>query len=406
MDDVMHGALEDITIVDLSRVLAGPYATQLLGDLGARVIKVEEPGRGDDTRRWGPPFTDNGESAYFFAANRNKQSMTLDLKHPAGQEVLHALVAKADVVVENFKVGTMKKFGVDYLSLHEINERMILCSITGYGQTGPYRDRPGYDTAIQAQGGIMSITGPAEGDPNAGAPYKVGVAITDITTGLYAATAILAALHHRNRSGQGQHIDIALFDTQLSWLANVASAYLQSGSPPQRQGNAHASIVPYQTIETADGWLMLAVGNDTQFRALCEQIGRPELANEPRFATNPARVAHRTELLPHLQAAFRRRTTADWLTVLLQANVPCSPVNDIPTALADPQAQARGMVQTIIHPTTGPITLLGPVPKMSATPAVIAAPPPRLGEHTDLVLSQFLGYSAAQIARLRNEGAI
>ena len=406
MDDVMHGALEDITIVDLSRVLAGPYATQLLGDLGARVIKVEEPGRGDDTRRWGPPFTDNGESAYFFAANRNKQSMTLDLKHPAGQEVLHALVAKADVVVENFKVGTMKKFGADYSSLHEINTSMILCSITGYGQTGPYRDRPGYDTAIQAQGGIMSITGPAEGDPNAGAPYKVGVAITDITTGLYAATAILAALHHRNRSGQGQHIDIALFDTQLSWLANVASAYLQSGSPPQRQGNAHASIVPYQTIETADGWLMLAVGNDTQFRALCEQIGRPELANEPRFATNPARVAHRTELLPHLQAAFRRRTTADWLTVLLQANVPCSPVNDIPTALADPQAQARDMVQTIIHPRTGPITLLGPVPKMSATPAVIAAPPPRLGEHTELVLSQFLGYSAAQIARLRNEGAI
>ena len=270
-----RAALDGITVVDLSRVLAGPYATMLLGDLGARVIKIEQPGRGDDTRRWGPPFAENGESAYFFSANRNKESITLNLKSEAGREVLRGLVKEADVLIENFKVDTMDRLDIGYLSLREINARLIYCAITGFGQDGPYRDFPGYDTAIQAMGGIMSITGPAG---EAGEPHKVGVAITDITTGMQAATAILAALYHRTVSGKGQYIDIALFDTQLSWLANVATAYFVSGEMPRRYGNAHASIVPYQTVATADGWLMLAVGNDGQFARLCTLLGRPELA--------------------------------------------------------------------------------------------------------------------------------
>ncbi len=399
----MVAALQDITVVDLSRVLAGPYATQMLGDLGARVIKVEQPDRGDDTRRWGPPFTANGESAYFFCANRNKESLTINLKEPEGRSVLRDLLAHADVLVENFKVGAMARFGLDYLSLHEEFPRLIYCSITGYGQTGPYRERPGYDTAIQAQGGIMSITGPPGND---GQPYKVGVAIADITTGLHAATAILAALHHRTHSGHGQAIDIALFDTQLSWLANVATAYLSSGHPPQRYGNGHGSIVPYQAMPTADGWLMLAVGNDTQFSALCRALGRDEWAGDPRYATNPDRVAHRHTLVPALEQLFRGRTTEAWLELLLPLNVPCSPVNDIPTALADPQAQAREMVQTVEHPVTGPVMLLGPVPKLSATPATVRSAPPLLGEHTDTILMSLLGYRREQIMKLRSQGAI
>ena len=402
----MNGALSDLLILDLSRVLAGPYATMLLGDFGARIIKVEQPGSGDDTRRWGPPFTENGESAYFFAANRNKESITLDLKSEAGRAILAALAAKADVLIENFKVGTMERLGLSYTSLREANPGLIYCSLTGYGQTGPYRNRPGYDTAIEAQGGIMSITGPEDRADATGEPYKVGIAIVDVTTGMHAVMAILAALHHRQQTGQGQYIDIALFDVQLSWLINVASAYLVSGEPPKRYGNAHASIVPYQTVPTADGWLMLAVGNDGQFTALCQVLGLAELAQDERFATNPARVRHREILVPLLEERFRTQTTAYWAECLPAANVPCSPVNDIPTALADPQAQARQMVQYIEHPVTGRIPQLGPVPKMSATPAQMQSPPPLLGEHTESVLRELLGFEAEQIAQLRKDGVI
>jgi crotonobetainyl-CoA:carnitine CoA-transferase CaiB-like acyl-CoA transferase len=402
----MNGSLSDLLILDLSRVLAGPYATMMLGDLGARVIKVEQPGRGDDTRRWGPPFTANGESAYFLCVNRNKESMTLNLKSAEGRAILLELVKRADVLVENFKVGTMAELGSDYSSLHEINPTLIYCSITGYGQTGPYAHRPGYDIAIEAEAGIMSITGPADTPDSTGEPYKVGVAIVDITAGMNAVIAILAALHHRTLMGQGQHIDIALYDTQLSWLANVASSYLISGEAPKRVGNAHASIVPYQTVSTADGWLMLAVGNDGQFARLCNVIGRPEWATDERFATNPARVAHRATLIPALEAVLQTRPKAVWFALLTAAEVPCSPVNDIPTALADPHTAARQMVQTVNHPITGSIPLIGPAAKMSATPPQIRTAPPLLGEQTNHILSTTLDYTNEQIALLRTKGVI
>lgn len=397
----MTAALDDITVLDLSRVLAGPYATMLLGDLGARVVKIEQPGRGDDTRHWGPPFTASGESAYFLCANRNKESVTLNLKSAEGRAVLRDMVRRADVLVENFKVGRMAALGLDYAALRPENPGLIYCSITGYGQTGPYAERPGYDVVIEAQGGLMSITGPAGGDP-----YKVGVAVVDITAGMQAVMAILAALHHRDRTGAGQAIDIALFDTQLGWLANVASAYLVSGQTPQRYGNAHPSIVPYQTVPTAGGLLMLAVGNDDQFARLCALLGHPEWAADPRFATNRARVSHRAVLLPLLEAEFRRRSATAWTETLLAAGIPCGPVNDVATALSDPQAEARAMVQTVLHPVTGSVPQVGPVPKLGETPARIHLPPPLLGEHTEAVLAEWLGYSDEQIAGLRAAGAI
>ncbi|MCB9137224.1 MAG: CoA transferase [Caldilineaceae bacterium] len=399
----MDSALSDVMVLDLSRVLAGPYASMMLGDMGARVIKVEQPGLGDDTRRWGPPFTENGESAYFFCANRNKESITLDLKSPGGRAVLLELAAKADVVIENFRAGTAAKLGIDFASLGKVNQRLVYCSITGYGQTGPYKDHPGYDTAIQALGGIMSITGPSGAD---GTPYKVGVAIADITTGLHAAIAILGALHHARATGEGQQIDIALFDVQLSWLANVATAYFVSGQAPGRYGNGHASIVPYQAFATTDGWLMLAVGNDRQFRNLAAALEKAEWADDPRYAANPARVAHREELVPLLEEIFGQKSTETWLALLHEANVPCNPVNDIPAALTHPQTLARQMVQTVEHPVTGAITQLGPVPKLSLTPAAITSPPPLLGEQTEAVLSNLLGYTKDDIEELRRIGAI
>ncbi len=402
----MKSALSDLLILDLSRVLAGPYATMMLGDLGARVLKIEQPGQGDDTRRWGPPFTVNGESAYFLCVNRNKESLTLNLKTAEGRAILLELVKQADVLVENFKVGMLAGLGLDYLSLRELNSRLIYCSITGYGQTGPYAQRPGYDIAIAAEAGIMSITGPADSADGPGEPYKVGVAIVDITAGMNAAMAILAALHYRAQSGEGQYIDIALFDTQLAWLANVASSYLVSGEAPKRYGNAHASIVPYQTMPTADGWLMLAVGNDRQFSRLCEAIGKPEWATDERFSTNPARVHQRTQLIPALEAIFRTRSKDEWHATLTAAEVPCSPVNDIPTALTDPHTIARSMVQSIEHPVTGTIPQIGPAPKLSATPAQIRTAPPLLGEHTETILGIMLGYTNQEIAELRAKGVI
>ncbi|MFN8446627.1 MAG: CaiB/BaiF CoA-transferase family protein [Caldilineaceae bacterium] len=399
----MPTLLSDILVLDLSRVLAGPYCTQLLSDYGARVIKVEQPGKGDDTRSWGPPFTPSGESAYFFSCNRNKESITVDLKDPAGQEIIRQLATKADVLIENFKVGGLKGVRLDFESLHEVNPALVYCSITGYGQTGPYKDRPGYDTVIQAQGGVMSITGPAGEE---GEPYKVGVAIADITTGLYAATAILAALHERQQTSLGRHIDIALFDVQLSWLANVAQSYLVSGKPPKRYGNAHASIVPYQTVRTADGWIMLAVGNEGQFRGLCRQLGCLELTEDERFATNRARVQYRDTLIPLLEARLTQQSSSHWIGLLLEAGVPCGPVNDIPTALADPQTQVRKMVQQVEHPVDGMISVLGPVVKFDDLDMSIRRHPPRLGEHTQQVLQELLGYDQGEIERLATHGVI
>lgn len=392
-------ALSDIVVLDLTRVLAGPYGTMILGDFGAEIIKVEQPGHGDDTRQWGPPFNEHGDSAYFLSVNRNKKSMTLDLKQPEGRAILQAWVQRADVLIENFKVGTMDKLGLGYAQLRHLNPALIYCAITGYGQTGPYRRRPGYDAVIQAQGGIMSITGPADDEP-----FKVGVAIVDMTAGMYAVMAILAALHHRHRTGKGQFIDIALFDSQLGWLANVGSAYLTTSNPPTRHGNAHATIVPYQTFATADGGLMLAVGNDGQYAALCRVLQRPDLSTDARFGTNPARVNHRADLIPILSALFQTRPTHEWVEALLDVGVPCGPINDIPTALADPQAQARGMVQHLPHPAGGKVSMVGPVPKMSDTPPAIQSIPPALGQHTDELLRTLPGYDDAKIAELRAKG--
>jgi len=391
----MPGALADLLILDFSRVLAGPYATMVLADLGARVIKIEQPGLGDETRQWGPPFTEDGRSAYFIAVNRNKQSVTLNLKHPDGQAIARTLAQRADVLIENFLPGTMARLGLSYDDLRIVNPRLIYCSITGYGQYGPDAHRPGYDTVIQAEGGLMSITG----DPD-GPPMKTGVAIADITTGLYATTSILAALHYRTLSGEGQYIDLALFDVQLSWLANVASAYLISGQPPRRYGNAHATIVPYQPFAAADGYIMIAVGNDRQFARFCQVLDRPEWVTDERFATNPARVINRERLIAAIAEIIAREPVAVWVEKLHAADVPCGPVNDIPTALHSRQAQARAMVRQIDG-----IRMVGPAPVFSATPATIRSAPPVLGADTEAVLAEF-GYSAEQIRRFRAEGIV
>ncbi|MFZ5910940.1 MAG: CaiB/BaiF CoA transferase family protein [Chloroflexota bacterium] len=392
-------ALAGLRIVDFSRVLAGPYCTMLLADFGAQVVKVESLA-GDDTRQWGPPWLE-GESAYYLSVNRNKRSLTLDLKHPKGQEIARRLAGKADVLVENFKVGGMAKFGLDYESLSQTHPGLIYCSITGYGQDGPCRDLAGYDFIIQAEGGLMSITGPADGEP-----FKVGVAIVDITAGMYASHAILAALHHREKTGQGQFIDVALFDSQLGWLANVGQNYLVSQTPPKRYGNAHANIVPYEVFQTADGYLALGVGNDRQYKMLCEAAQRPDLWDDERFQTNPGRVTHRRELIPLWQAVFRARPTAAWIASLRELGIPAGPINDIPSALGHPQAVARNMVQEAKRADGSPVKLVGPVAKLSRTPARIASPPPRLGEHTREILQEELGFSAQEIEALLREKAV
>ncbi len=396
----MKGALADIRVIDLSRVLAGPYCTQLLADYGADVIKVEQPGVGDGTRGWGPPWMGD-QSAYFLAANRNKRSLTLNLKSEDGRFILHKLITTADVLIENFKVGTTKKLGIDYDTLKKLNPRLIYCSISGYGQEGPLRDLPGYDFIIQAQGGLMSITGPADGEP-----HKVGVAIADITAGLFAANAILTALHARQQSGEGQFIDVALFDTQLAWLANVAHNYFATHDTPQRYGNAHANIVPYQTFATKDGFIAIGVGTDGQFKRLCLAGDRADLWQDGRFQTNAGRVTFREALVPQLGEMFRGQETAVWLQICQENNIPAGPINDIPTALNDPQAQARDMVQTIEHPTAGTIELLGPVAKLSATPAAIRSAPPLLGADTDALLTSELGLDATELAHLREKGVL
>jgi len=392
-------ALSDIRIVDLSRVLAGPFCTMVLSDYGAEVIKVEQPGVGDGTRQWGPPWV-AGESAYFLSVNRNKKSLTLNLKAEKGRNIIKQLVADSDILIENFKPGSMQRMGLDYESLSQDNPGLIYCSISGYGQTGPYRERPGYDFMIQAQGGIMSVTGPAEGEP-----HKVGVAIVDITAGLFAASAILSALHHRQRTGEGQYIDVALLDSQVAWLANVAHNYFATGQQPERFGNAHPNIVPYETFPTADGHIALAVGSDGQYRHFCDVVERSDLWQDERFQTNAGRVENRKILIPLLKELFQTRTSAEWIDLLVEAGIPVGPINDIPAILKDPHIAARQMVQEIDHATAGTIQLLGPVAKMSKTPAQIQHAPPTLGADTESVLKS-LGYERQEIEVLRKDGVI
>ena len=396
----MSSPLAGFRILDLSRVLAGPFCTMLLGDLGAEVIKIERPGTGDDTRAWGPPFV-SGESAYYLCANRNKKSLTVNLKSAAGQEIIRRLARVSDVLVENFKVGELAQLGLGYDHLKALNPGLVYCSITGYGQTGPDSDLPGYDFIIQGRGGVMSITG----EP-AGEPMKVGVAIADITAGLFAANAIQAALLARVRTGRGQAIDIALLDTQVAWLANVASNYLVSGQRPGRFGNAHPTIVPYQSFPAREGFFCLAVGNDGQWQKLCRLLGRPELAVDPRFATNPARVQHRDVLIPMLQEVFVTQDSAFWLREIAAAGIPCGPVQTIDQVFADPQVLARDMVWTVPHPAVGEVRLTGSPLKLSETPVAYRTHPPLLGEHTDEVLTALLGYAPEEVARLRAEGAV
>jgi crotonobetainyl-CoA:carnitine CoA-transferase CaiB-like acyl-CoA transferase len=408
-------ALAGVRVLDLSRVLAGPWCTQTLGDLGADVLKIERPPGtdhpgGDDTRGWGPPFlrdrggNDSAESAYYLGANRNKRSLAVDLAAPAGQALIRELAQRADVLVENFKVGDMARHGLDHAALSVLNPRLVYCSITGYGQTGPYRDRAGYDYAVQGLGGLMSVTGERDDRPGGG-PQKVGVAVADLFTGLYASVAILAALRHAEATGVGQQVDMALLDTQVAMLANLGANYLVSGQVPGRLGNAHQNIVPYQSFEVADGHLILAVGNDGQFARFCAVAGHPELATDERFATNPQRVRHRDLLVPILAGWLRERSRDDWLAALEAAKVPCGPINRLDQVFADPQVRARAMVETVPHPLHDALPLVASPIKLSATPVTTRHPPPRLAQHEVPALADWLGWDDARVARARAEGA-
>lgn len=409
-------ALDGIRVLDLSRVLAGPWCTQTLADLGADVIKVERPGSGDDTRTWGPPFLkdreghDTAEAAYYLGTNRNKRSVTCDIASLEGQALVRELAKHCHVVVENFKVGDMARYGLDYASLKAVNPRLVYCSVTGFGQTGPYRERAGYDYAIQGMGGLMSITG--ERDDLGGGPQKVGVAVADLFTGMYATVGILAALRHAERTGEGQHLDMALLDAQVAMLANLGANYLVSGKVPGRAGNAHQNIVPYQVFEVApaaDGMkdhIILAVGNDGQFAKFCQVAGRPELASDPRFARNQDRVRNRAVLVPLLEEVLRTRRKAEWLPALEAAKVPCGAINNLAEVFADPQVRERGMVHRWEHPLAGSLDLVGSPLKLSATPVRTDLPPPLLGQHTQEVLSTVLGWDDERIAQLHAQGVI
>ncbi|MBV4538912.1 CaiB/BaiF CoA transferase family protein [Pseudomonas urmiensis] len=405
------GALSHLRVLDLSRVLAGPWSGQILADLGADVIKVERPGAGDDTRSWGPPFLkdaygeNTSEAAYYLSANRNKRSVTIDFTQPEGQRLVRELAAKSDIVIENFKVGGLAAYGLDYASLKAVNPKLIYCSITGFGQTGPYAKRAGYDFMIQGLGGLMSLTGRPEGEEGAG-PVKVGVALTDILTGLYSTVAILAALAHRDQSGVGQHIDMALLDVQVACLANQAMNYLTTGNAPRRLGNAHPNIVPYQDFPTADGDFILTVGNDGQFRKFAEVAGQPQWADDPRFATNKLRVANRAELIPLIRQATVFKTTAQWVSELEQAGVPCGPINDLAQMFQDPQVLARGLAVSIAHPLAGSVPQVASPIRLSETPVEYRQPPPLLGEHTEAVLEEVLGLDGEAVQQLRGAGVL
>lgn len=402
--------LQGLRVLDLSRVLAGPWATQLLGDYGADVIKVERPGSGDDTRQWGPPWLtgrdggETGESAYFLAANRNKRSITVDIAQPSGQQIVRELAAKSDVLIENFRAGSLARYGLDQASLLEAFPNLIYCSITAYGQSGSRASEPGYDAMMQASAGLMSITGsPGE---EGGLPQKVGVAISDIMAGMYATTAILAALHAREKTGRGQFIDVPLYDSQVAWLANQGMNYLVSGEVPRRLGSGHPNLVPYQAFETSDGFLMLAVGNERQFRSCAECLGRAELADLPEFSTNAARVRYRRELVAILADCFRRRSTAEWLEKLRQQGVPAGAINDLDAVFSGPQVTEAQLVRHLRHPLSDSVpTIANPV-RFSKTPVEYRAAPPLLGEHTVALLRDELGYTDAAIDELRKAGAI
>ena len=413
-------ALAGIRVLDLSRVLAGPWCTQTLADLGADVIKVERPPGeghpgGDDTRGWGPPFLrdvdghETAEAAYYLGTNRNKRSITIDLAHPEGAALVRTLAAGVDVLVENFKVGDMARHGLDAASLLALNPRLVYCSITGFGQSGPYRERAGYDYAVQGLGGLMSVTGPSRAeiadDVPGGGPQKVGVAVADLFTGMYATTAILAALRHRDRTGEGQAIDMALLDTQVAMLANLGAGYLATGVAPQRAGNAHQNIVPYQVFEVADGHLILAVGNDGQFARFCTVAGCPELAADPRFARNAGRVRERAVLVPLLAQRMRTRSRSAWLDALEAAKVPCGPINDLAEVFADPQVRARAMTVEVPHPLAGALRLVASPMKLGRTPVQYRRAPPLLGADTDAVLAES-GLDPEAIESLRAKGAI
>lgn len=406
------GALSHIRVLDLSRVLAGPWATQNLADLGADVIKVERPGAGDDTRRWGPPYQrdaegrDTAEAAYYLAANRNKRSLTLDISCAEGQAIVKALAAQSDVVVENYKVGQLAKYGLDYASLREIKPDLVYCSVTGFGQDGPYASRAGYDFIVQGIGGFMSITGERDGLPGGG-PQKAGVAIADLMTGMYATIAIMAALTHRDRTGVGQYIDMALLDTQVAMLANMNTNYLASDEAPVRWGNAHPNIVPYQTFQTGDdGWIIVAVGNDGQFRKFVEAGGEPALSDDEQFATNPSRVRHREMLVPLLAQMVRKFGKDAWIDKLEAAGVPCGPINTLPEVFAHPQVKARGMQVELPHASGGIAKVVASPMKMSETPPLARTAPPTLGQHSDDILRERLGFDEVKIARLRSEGVV
>ena len=407
----MPGALGHLRVLDLSRVLAGPWASQILADLGADVIKVERPGSGDDTRHWGPPYLkdaagrETGEAAYYLSANRGKRSLTVDFTRPEGQDIVRRLAEQSDVFLENHKVGDLARFGLAWDDLRAMNPRLVYCSITGFGQTGPYAQRAGYDFAIQALGGLMSVTGERDDMPGGG-PQKVGVAVADLMAGLYATIAILAALSHRERSGAGQHIDLALLDVQVAALANVALNYLVGDVVPRRWGNAHANIAPYQVLPTADQSIVLAIGNDGQFRKFCDVAGAPGIAADPRFDTNDARVTHRDALTRELAALLRARPAAAWLAALEPAGVPCAPINDLAQLFADPQVRHRGMRVDVPHPSGATVPLVANPIRLSETPVRYDAAPPLLGQHTEEILRERLGVDAAQIVALRTRGVI
>lgn len=404
-------ALGHIRILDLTRVLAGPWCAQNFADLGAEVIKVERPGNGDDTRSWGPPYLrdQNGdnttEAAYYLAANRGKQAITVDISTPEGQEIIRKLAAQSDVVLENYKVGQLKKYGLDYASLKEIKPDLIYCSITGFGQDGPYAHRAGYDFIVQGMGGFMSLTGERDDLPGGG-PQKAGVAIADLMTGMYATIAVMAALTHRDRTGEGQYIDMALLDVQVAMLANMNTNYLASGKPPVRWGNAHPNIVPYQTFATSDGHIIVAAGNDGQYKKFVAAGGEEQLATDERFCTNPARVANREVLIPLLADMVKRKSRQEWIALLEDAGVPCGPINRLDDVFNDPQVKARGMQITLPHPSAGSVKLVGSPMKLSATPPDYQSPPPLLGQHTDQILKSVLGYDDEQLSQLRQRGII
>lgn len=405
-----HSPLHGFRVLDLSRVLAGPWASQLLADYGATVFKVERPESGDDTRHWGPPWLADreqrptSESAYFLSVNRNKQSLTVNLAHQKGQEIIRKLAATCDVLIENFRVGSLARFGLDFASLHAINPRLIYCSITAYGQTGSRADKPGYDAMMQAAAGLMSITGAP--DSEGGGPQKVGVAISDIMTGMYATTAILAALAARNDGVQGQHIDIALYDSQVAWLANQNMNYLVGGIVPQRQGTAHPNLVPYQLFATANGHVMLAVGNEPQFKACVLALGCPNLATDPQYMTNAARIANRQSLIDILADKFLQQDTGHWLEKLTACGVPVGPINNIDDIFSEPYASERQLVRQLEHPLAGEVATVANPVRFSVTPVQYRSAPPLLGQHTVEILGKELQYTPQEIAALSRDGAI